>query len=88
VAWLQILQELHPIKAWKISLLLFGATVIAVGLYAASVIRRGFSANSEPSSIERVVARAVDRLGSTARTSRLASFVCAHDASRASFRTE
>jgi predicted CXXCH cytochrome family protein len=59
---LQMLQELHPIKAWKISLLLFGATVIAVGLYAASVIRRGFSANSEPSSIERVVARAVRNL--------------------------
>jgi predicted CXXCH cytochrome family protein len=49
-------------KAWKISPILFGAALIAASLYAASLIRRGFSANSEPSSIERVVARTVRNL--------------------------
>src|SRR5258708_26858724 len=45
-------------RSWKTFLLLFGAALIAIGLYAARLIWRGFSTADEPSYLEKVVARA------------------------------
>jgi predicted CXXCH cytochrome family protein len=44
-------------KRWSIAVLVFVALLAA--LYAAAVVRRGFSAADQPSAIERVLARAV-----------------------------
>jgi mono/diheme cytochrome c family protein len=46
-------------RAWKLRLLLFIALLVAVGLYGASVIRRGFSVHQPPSALEAAVARTV-----------------------------
>ncbi len=45
-------------RSWKTFLLLFGAALIAIGLYAARLIWRGFSTADEPSYLEKAVARA------------------------------
>ncbi len=49
-------------RAWKLFLLLIGAVLIAVGLYGARLIWRGFSTADEPSYLERTVARAARNL--------------------------
>src|SRR5260370_42252412 len=56
-------------RAWKTFLLLFGAALIAIGLYAARLIWRGFSTADEPSYLEKAVARAARNIAipSTAR---------------------
>jgi predicted CXXCH cytochrome family protein len=57
-------------KTWKIFLLLLGAAIVAVGLYGARLIWRGFSTASEPSYLEKAVARAARNL-SVPRKARL-----------------
>src|SRR5260370_7066225 len=44
-------------RAWKLFLLLIGAVLIAVGLYGARLIWRGFSTADEPSYLEKTIAR-------------------------------
>src|SRR5260370_14575222 len=57
-------------KTWKIFLLLLGAAIVAVGLYGARLIWRGFSTASEPSYLEKAVARTARNL-SVPRKARL-----------------
>src|SRR5216683_7374177 len=45
-------------RSWKTFFLVFGAALVAIGLYAARLIWRGFSTADEPSYLEKVVARA------------------------------
>jgi predicted CXXCH cytochrome family protein len=49
-------------KTWKIFFLLLGAAIVAVGLYGARLIWRGFSTASEPSYLEKAVARTARNL--------------------------
>jgi predicted CXXCH cytochrome family protein len=49
-------------KHWKILLLACLAIVLAAAIYGVVLIRRGFGANAEPSSIEKLVARTVRNL--------------------------
>jgi predicted CXXCH cytochrome family protein len=49
-------------KSWKKFLLALFAAAVAAAIYGAIVIRRGFSAIDEPSSLEKVVARTVRNL--------------------------
>src|SRR5260370_3108982 len=57
-------------KTWKIFLLLLGGAIVAVGLYGAPLIWRGFSTASEPSYLEKAVARTARNL-SVPRKARL-----------------
>src|SRR6516164_5634254 len=57
-------------KIWKLFLLLLGAAIVAVGLYGARLIWRGFSTASEPSYLEKAVARTARNL-SVPRKARL-----------------
>ena len=50
-------------KRWKLIFLVLIAFVVLGFLYGAAVIRRGFSTVDQPSTVERVVARAVRDLG-------------------------
>src|SRR5260370_34305383 len=45
-------------RSWKTFFLVFGAALVAIGLYAARLIWRGFSTADEPSYLEKVVAPA------------------------------
>jgi predicted CXXCH cytochrome family protein len=54
-------------KSWKKFALVLVALCIVAALYGANLIWRGFSARDEPSSLERVVARAVRNLAIPAR---------------------
>jgi predicted CXXCH cytochrome family protein len=49
-------------KSWKTFLVLFCAVLVAIGVYGARLIWRGFSTADEPSSLERVVARTTRNL--------------------------
>jgi len=49
-------------KPWKVILLVFVAVIVAAVAYGASVIRRGFSARDEASTLETVVASAVRKI--------------------------
>jgi len=49
-------------KAWKIVLVLLATAVIALGLFGARLIWRGFSTANEPSYLEKAVARAARNL--------------------------
>ena len=49
-------------RPWKVILLVFVAIVVAAVAYGTSVIRRGFSAREEPSTLETVVASAVRKI--------------------------
>jgi mono/diheme cytochrome c family protein len=49
-------------KSWKILILALCGIAIVATLYALALIRRGFSATDEPSSLERVVARTARNL--------------------------
>jgi predicted CXXCH cytochrome family protein len=49
-------------KRWKALLLVLFAVAIAAAIYGAVLIRRGFSATEEPSTLEKIVARTVRNL--------------------------
>jgi len=49
-------------KRWKALLLTVFAVAIAVAIYGTALIRRGFSAAEEPSTLEKIVARTVRNL--------------------------
>ena len=49
-------------KPWKVILLVFVAVIVAAVAYGASMIRRGFSARDEASTLETVVASAVRKI--------------------------
>ena len=49
-------------KRWKIFLLLAGLALLAIGVYGARLIWRGFSTADEPSYLEKTLARATRNL--------------------------
>src|ERR1700692_638735 len=49
-------------RAWKKVLLVFGVILIAIGVYGALLIWRGFSTADQPSYLEKAVARAARNL--------------------------
>src|SRR5229473_3373266 len=61
-------------KRWKALLLTVFAVAIAVAIYGTALIRRGFSAAEEPSTLEKIVARTVRNL-SIPRKTRMANVV-------------
>ena len=54
--------ERDGMKRWKALLLVLFAVAIAAVFYGAVLIRRGFSATEEPSTLEKIVARTVRNL--------------------------
>src|ERR1700682_4715626 len=50
-------------RSWKVFVTLFVAVAILAVVYGTTVIRRGFSAADQPSSLEKVVSRTVRNLG-------------------------
>src|SRR5260370_42484158 len=64
-------------KRWKALLLVLFAVAIAAAIYGAVLIRHGFSAPEEPSTLEKIVARTVRNLSipRKAQTSRTAALV-------------